>query len=203
MKILLLTRNHVVKEFVSLVADRVSAKLFVVDNISDVKPKRYDFMFVDDGSIPLEQSIEMMEELDRSICSVLLYSRDSDQGSQFDIMLKKPFLPSDIQNIIEDRERCDGDKSEREYLSSDQILNLQDIEEIKTLLDSDELEIVPEEILADEIDKATKNREQSSELQNGDGILDAILAMDHKRLRKLLAGAEVSISIKFPEGEER
>ena len=196
MKILLLTRNHVVKEFIELVADRVGAVLEVWDRVEEVIDARYDFFFVDDRGVFLEESQGLLGVL--GVCqNVVLYSEPHALHTRFDLRVKKPFLPSDIQTILENAPASD------EHLLEDQILNIQDIEEIKSLLEHEGMQIVSEEDLIDEIDTelGIKNRKTEQRLDTQEKLLEALVHMEPKRIRKLLRGAEMHITIKFPKEE--
>jgi len=197
MKILLLTRNHVVREFIELVADRVGAVLEVRENAEDLSDQEIDFLFVDDRGELLEQSLPLLDSLEHAE-HVVLYNELKEAHSLFDRQIKKPFLPSDIQEILEDTTPSVA------HLAEDQILNIQDIEEIKTLLEDEGMEIVSEEDLVDEIDTTEEEKLVEREEEAVDSevkLLEAILEMEPKKIRKLLRGAEVQISIKFPKEE--
>jgi len=194
MKVLLLTRNHVVREFVELVADRVGVDLDVYEHVSDVDGDAYDLLFVDDRGELLEESIVLRERLKTSQ-SIVLFGEESVLHASFDRKIKKPFLPSDIQRILEEQQMTEED-------TADQILNLQDIEEIKSLLEDEGMEIVSEEDLVDEITMENTLQIMETETVNNtveEKLLKALLGMEPKKIRKLLKGAEVTLRIKFPK----
>jgi len=194
MKVLLLTRNHVVREFVELVADRVGVDLDVHEHVSDVDGDAYDLLFVDDRGELLEESIALRKRLKTSQ-SIVLFGEESALHASFDRKIKKPFLPSDIQHILEEQQMTEED-------TADQILNLQDIEEIKSLLEDEGMEIVSEEDLVDEITMENTLQIVETETVNStteEKLLKALLSMEPKKIRKLLKGAEVTLRIKFPK----
>lgn len=187
MKILLITHNRVVKEFIELATDKINASLTVTEDIASVEDSSFDFVFVDDR-IGSKESLGTIIKIFEKSVSVILFSQAKELHDEFDIKIKKPFLPSDIQNILEQQS---DDKS---YSPAEQILNLEDIQEIKNLLDSEsEHEMLEEEeILSDtpELDIAKLSQ---------DKILELLLSMEPKKIRKLLKGAELNIQIKFPK----
>jgi hypothetical protein len=195
MKILLLTRNHVVREFVELVADRVDAELVLYDTVEGIVDVGYDFLFVDDRGELLEQSKALIERLETRK-NIVLYNQAKAIHDLFDIQVKKPFLPSDIQMILE------APPETEVHLEEDQILNIRDIDEIKSLLEDEGLEIVSEEDLADEITAESGIQIVESQISQEDKLIEAIMQMEPKRIRKLLKGAEVTIKIRFPKGNE-
>jgi len=195
MKILLLTRNHVVREFVELVADRVEAELVVYDAVEEIVDAGYDFLFVDDRGELLEQSVMLIDNLDTGK-NIVLYNKTKEIHDLFDIQVKKPFLPSDIQMILEEL------PTSKVHLEEDQILNIRDIDEIKSLLEDEGLEIVSEEDLADEITAESELQIVGSQISQEEKLLEAIIQMEPKKIRKLLKGAEVTINIRFPKENE-
>jgi hypothetical protein len=195
MKILLLTRNHVVREFVELVADRVDAELVLYDTVEGIVDVGYDFLFVDDRGELLEQSKALIERLETRK-NIVLYNQAKEIHDLFDIQVKKPFLPSDIQMILE------APPETKVHLEEDQILNIRDIDEIKSLLEDEGLEIVSEEDLADEITAESGIQIVESQISQENKLIEAIMQMEPKRIRKLLKGAEVTIKIRFPKGNE-
>lgn len=198
MKILLLSHNHVVREFVGLGADKADAKFDFVESVADIDIDSYDIFFVDDRGDYLSQCSKLITNLN-SCKTVLLYSKADSNHEKFDIEIKKPFLPSDIKYIIENSDTID------EPLYGEQILNLNDIDEIKGLLDDEVYDkTLPIPTLADRIKQTkkdikkiekTKKSEENMEIK----LLNAITKMEPKKIRKLLSGAEVTISIKFPK----
>jgi len=197
MKILLLTRNHVVREFIELVSDRISAQLEVKEDTKNCDETMYDFLFVDDRGDLLEQSIPLLENANYTK-SVILYNEIKEAHALFDFAVKKPFLPSDIQAILEKHALPE------EPIQENKILDLQEIEEIKRLLEGEMMEIIPEEDLA----AAVISSQQKEPLQTSvtfdtkEEIAEALMHMEPKKLRKLLKGAEVTINIRFPKESE-
>jgi len=196
MKVLLMTRNHVVREFVELVADRVGADLEVVTGADAISGNAYTFVVVDDRGTLLEEGRAVVEGLECT--SVVLYNVAKEAHEIFDYQVKKPFLPSEIQAILEAQEE-----------TTDAVLNLQDIEEIRRLLEGEGMEIVSEETLAEAViteetlsSKETSAEEDTkSERTTEEKILEALVQMEPKRIRKLLKGAEVTLTIRFPKEE--
>ena len=196
MKILLLTRNHVVREFIGLVSDRVEAELIVAKDSSGIDDDSYDFFFVDARGDLLEQGIAMLERFGDSK-TVVLYNKLSEAHELFDIKVKKPFLPSEIQDILlgisEDRD--------------DQVLDAEDIQEIKSLLEDDRMEIISEDTLAAEVYPAKKEKQKKNsknkkkQYENIDGIkfLQSISKMSQEDIQTLFSDAKVKITIKFPK----
>ncbi len=215
MEILLFTHNYVVREFVELAAEEVGATLDVVDDSLNFAKERYDYVFVDDKISFLEEIIQNLDDIASK--SVILYNTQDDIWDHFDTQIKKPFLPSDIKNILTTNDKETTADQEA------QVLDLQEISEIKKLLEEDGVQIVSEEDLVEEIDGESEDQntaeaekentlkpiendigdqnkadiETNTELE--EKLLGAILKMKPKKIRKLLKGAEVTLKIKFPK----
>jgi len=198
MRVLLLTHNHVVREFVGIAAEKIGASIDFVETLLDVDMGSYDTIFVDDRDALMSSSLGVVGDLDRCQ-SVLLYSKLNRGNELFDIHVKKPFLPSDIEQVLENI----GDADDIFY--SEQILNPVDIDEIKSLLECDDTPELSDETLADRIKRTKKaaacksSRSQPSQSGMETKLLKALRDMEPKKLKKLLRGAEVTISIKFPK----
>jgi hypothetical protein len=186
-----------VREFIELVADRVGAILEVREGIEGISDGGYDYLFVDDRGELLDMSLPLLEQLAQAQ-HIVLYNEPKEKHAHFDMQIKKPFLPSDIQEILEHT------PSPKVHLEEDQILNIQDIEEIKSLLEDEGMEIVSEEDLIDEIDVESGMQVVESErcANAEEKLLEAIMQMEPKKIRKLLKGAEVNIQIRFPKESE-
>ena len=144
--------------------------------------------------------------------------------SRFDHYLAKPFLPSEIQEITlpyllnkeEQSEKTPRDasptkpatqkkksrkksskKKEPGYRAETEVLNLDEIETIKALLEEDGLEVVHEEDLAE---KVLQEREASVRDDQQNAVIDALRTMRPKQIRTLLKGTTVRIEITFPKG---
>jgi len=195
MKVLLLTRNHVVREFTALVADRMGIDLEVQEYGDSAARGEYDFLLVDDRGTLLEEGLALMKRLD-VLRSIILYSEKKNHHEFFDHKIKKPFLPSDIQYILESQPIKNTSKEE------EQVLNIQDIEEIRGLLESEGMEIVSEEELVDEIEMEHEVSEAEKETYMEEQLLMALRNMEPKKIRKLLKGAEMTLTIRFPKETE-
>ena len=101
MKILLINTNPVVSRLVSLCTEDTSIVLEEVAHVSEASDTAYDLVFVDDEAYSDE--VAAFLGWVAQIGKVVYFSgRDSGEeiGEKFDTVLKKPFLPSHIQEII-------------------------------------------------------------------------------------------------------
>ncbi|QOR62130.1 hypothetical protein ACM66Z_01235 [Sulfurovum sp. ST-21] len=101
MNILLINTNPVVSRLVSLCMRDTSITFEEVDLIAEVSGTYYDIVFVDDASYH-DEVAAFLSAIDIAKV-VFLSSRDTGEeiGSMFDTVIKKPFLPSQIQAVLD------------------------------------------------------------------------------------------------------
>ena len=102
MNILLINTNPVVSRLVSLCMRDESIVFEEVEHVTEVEGSRYDIVIVDDASY--NDKVAAFSAWVANIGKlVFLSSRDMGEeiGGKFDMVIKKPFLPSQIQDIIE------------------------------------------------------------------------------------------------------
>jgi len=106
----------------------------------------YDVLFVDEGTYvdKMEKSFKMF-----SANKKVLFSNQNLDSSDFDLTIEKPFLPSQIMELLTTLER---EKPKVAYEVENEILDSNEIEKIKALLDMEnEVAVeVPEEELSEE-----------------------------------------------------
>ncbi len=171
MHILLININPVVSRLISFCMRDENMNLEEVENVGAVARDRYDVVFVDEASYGDEAEALLMNLLMRK--KVFLTSSDEmdDALRLFDTVIKKPFLPSQITAVLESLEEDDTLEAATETpsifpLSSDEenveesvdetveedetsetkVLDLNEIDKIKALLDmKEEVEAVSDE----------------------------------------------------------
>jgi len=193
MEVLLISSSRIVKEMVRLAIKRVQGELESVDNISQAKKDRYDFLIVDE---PLKRDIEGIKEYLMVDLTIALVSKDEELKDEFDYILRKPFLPTDIVQVLtkcaKESKEIDNSISLEEFMENrGTILDIKEIEEIRSLLEEDNT------LTFDE----PKEKEQILEVKDIelDELIDKFHSMKSKKLKKLLRGAEITIKIRFPK----
>lgn len=181
MNILLINNNPVVSRLFSLCTNDENMVLEEVDNAGDIVGAEYEVVFVDEGSyegdvLRLNDTLTIGKKILLSNADVLI--------NDFNMTIQKPFLPSQIIEVLESvkasevaddtteevleeeettsdetaifplsSEDSDEEKTEAlendEEMSSQEVLDSNEIEKIKALLDMDE-ESTEEETLSDE-----------------------------------------------------
>ncbi len=190
MHILLININPVVSRLISLCVREEHIILEEVQDVGAVSRDRYDVVFVDEASY-VEDTQALLENLIMRKKVFLSSSDDeSDEARFFDSIIKKPFLPSQITAVLESLEEddtlevvteipsifplsSDDENNEEEEKpdetveeveeKSNEVLDRNEIERIKTLLDMDEeveevsdeeyesrkIEVIKQQLIAD------------------------------------------------------
>lgn len=106
MKILLINNNPLVSRMLALCTRDEELELLEVKSVDDIGEEAYDLLFVDDASY-----VDPMDALlkDGNIKQKVFISYGSDAADGFDETIKKPFLPSQIINVIENVELTEID----------------------------------------------------------------------------------------------
>ncbi|WP_457606945.1 hypothetical protein [Nitratifractor sp.] len=214
MKILVLSRSRVVRELFRLAAKEEGMELESAEDLAELEGDRYDLVFVDSG---LGLDPEAIRE--HLILGRLLGIRSPQEPelSGCDQELNKPFVPADILEILESY-REGNPVTEREEPSLEEFLSEaseEGGEHASRVLDAGEIFRIKELLAAEEGNarkrsskKGKKSRKSLSREEDqdagklemeGEELLDLLERMKPKRLRKLLAGAEVTVTLRFPK----
>ena len=99
MNILLLNDNPVVTKLVTLSAQKTGSEIFIASNIDEIQGESYDLIIVDEALY----SLDLMDELESKITykhSLYMLSRGAQSVDGFDYEVKKPFLPTDLVELL-------------------------------------------------------------------------------------------------------
>lgn len=208
MHILLINENPVVSRLMSLCTREDSKVLEEVSNITSIQKTFYDIVFIDEDAYKGEV-LEMNQHMTSH--KKVLFSKEDVQINMFDFTIKKPFLPSQIIEILETPivESIQGNLEEDKAksfifpLSSEeedeslqpQVLDANEIDKIKILLDMEEnsQDDVSIETLTDEEIEARKIEvikeqlvSEGLEIVEEEDIMDVIGAKDEVEIFKIL-----------------
>jgi uncharacterized membrane protein len=132
MKILLINNNPLVSRMLALCTRDEEFELVEVKSMDEIGEETYDLLFVDDASYadPVDVLLD-----DGSIKQKVFISYSSEAVKGFDETIKKPFLPSQIINVIESVELTEvGDESLEKHsifpLSTEEA-EIEEVEEIE------------------------------------------------------------------------
>ena len=199
MRVLLLSRNRVVQELVRMGSRELpDLELEVLGELSGLKHDRYELLLVDErfaGEAELEHLLVQRR--------VLLGDPEGVEAEAYDLVLPKPFLPRDIRGLLEAgtpeereerwEETAPLDLAELEENGVTEVLDEEEIRRIRALLDSEEAPEAVEKAIEPAATKGTSGSLSAEEL------FDLLERLKVKKLRKLLRGATIHLSIQFPE----
>jgi len=143
MNILLINTNPVVSRLISLCLRDDSIVFEEVEHVTEVEGSTYDIVFVDDAAY--DDKVAAFSAWVANIGKlVFLSSRDTGEeiGGKFDLVIKKPFLPSQIQEVID---QAKAESTQREAEAPDLIeTEAPVVESIVPVEDKSKEETVPE-----------------------------------------------------------
>jgi len=167
MNILLINNNPMVSRLIILCTQNERMNFEEVSDIQTLKHNNYDVVFIDEASY--EGDIQSIEEKIK-IGKKILFANEDITLSDFDMTIKKPFLPSqiidileNIDNTVESKEQekkasifplSSAPKDEYEIDSSNvtqktKVLDTMEVEKIKELLDMNETNEEVKEVLSE------------------------------------------------------
>ncbi len=198
MRVLLLSRNRVVQELVRMGSRGVpELELEVLGELSGLKHDRYELLLVDErfaGAKELEHLLVRRR--------VLLGDPERAEAEAYDTVLSKPFLPRDIRRLLEEEPEEEEEPWEELSLSDPgetgdgeltEVLDEEEIRRIRALLDGEEIDETPGSI------PESVSAERESKTLSADELFELLERLKVKKLRKLLRGATIHLSIQFPE----
>ena len=155
MRILLLNTNPVVSRLITLCLKDRHAELYEFSSLENIEDKAYDLAFIDDASYG-RITTDMLQAF-RIEKLVLLTTHPEERNSSIDIVIKKPFLPSKIIEVVEAlsftepsadepphifplsaAEEIPEEIQEEETADSHPVLDIDEIARIKSLLEMEE-----------------------------------------------------------------
>jgi len=226
MNILLINKNPVISKLITLCLHDDSIMFEELEDLFEIKDDSYDIVFIDSSSYtPLVD--DYLSHINAELKILLLPSNSTlnYDDNIFTYTIEKPFLPSQIKKIIDTLPQI---VNREDTKSKSEILNVNEIEKIKSILveseeniplvenrdyesrkvelikehlEADGLEIVVENDIVDILSKknSSKKRKKKKSKSIEDKIIKTLIEMKPKKLKKLLSGAEININIKFKD----
>lgn len=99
MKILLFNDNPVVRKLVALSAQKTKDDLSVVWSVDEIEGSEYDLLIVDDA-LYSDDMFESLDERVRVKSKLLMATRGNGIPAGFDHVINKPFLPTDLVDML-------------------------------------------------------------------------------------------------------
>ena len=223
MHILLINDNPLVSQLLLLCTRNENMVLEETTSVAKMKRNSYDVVFIDERSYT-EEILNLSTII--SIGKKVLLSNTDIERNDFDTILRKPFLPSQIKEIL------DRKKQDSTHDLKTKVLDKQEIETIKNLLEMDEnvvdtkvlnednhqalklkvikekliadgLEIIEEDEIIDIFNKKTKQqtKKQKENKKIKHTFLHAFKKLTKKQKKRLLKGKEIEVSIKLEDND--
>lgn len=107
MKFLLVNTNAAVKKIFSIAARKANISLDFINSLNEISIQEdYDCIFIDDGVLNTGNFEDIKSKMiDTKFC--LIISKDSTIIAGFDNYIRKPFLPTDIYEVLKQEKRSD------------------------------------------------------------------------------------------------
>jgi len=192
MNALVVSNSLVVLELLKIVLDKLNIKAEFVKNAVDVQDFNYDLIFIDDSLNNAKREIDFVKSKLQYKNLILLGNNNKTLVTLSDISIKKPFLPADLEDLIN---KINGNKKSEPKIKTN-VLDPNAIAEIKALMD--------EEINEDDIKKSCLDllREKNNlKLKNKKAkkFLKKLCKLQKDELKELLKDAKIKISIEFAD----
>jgi len=206
MQILLINKNPIVSKLFSLSAKGMEG--IEIDEVEDIKSlahESYDMLFIDDGDSVDEELEEYIYSIDAKQ-KILFVSNDSRYINGLDEIIKKPFLPSTIISMLRSsygEERVVVEKDIEKLLVEDvELIEDEKDKSDSLILDRAEIDTI-KRLLLDSEDGINTQVEsiESESIEMEDRLVKVLMDMKPEMIKKLLKGAEINITIKFPKEE--
>lgn len=176
MNILYLGDSRVIQDILDDISKDMDFILYTDDNKKD----EVDIVLADLDYIDIDEVVDIYPKN-----SIIAIVSSMDEKIDDIYTIQKPFLPKDIIDAI---------SKLNSNIKKTEVLNLEEIERVKKLLE--ETNISPEESL-ESID--IYGSESMSYNITADELINLLERVKIKKLRRLLKGAVIDISIRFPK----
>lgn len=185
MNILLINTNPIVsKLFILSAKSIINVHIDEIDNNGLIPKSSYDILFVDDGCCD-EHHMQEFFSMVNATKKILFSNKNNHTIEHIDAIIPKPFLPSHIIEMLQTvEEKDDSNPTIKESM----------------ILDSDEIDTIKKLLLDEEeyFDDRSEN-EDNSDKYTIENIVDVLQHIESQKIREILAGAEITIKIKFPK----
>jgi len=178
MTILLINNNPIVSRLFALCQEEDAIVLDEFADISSIGEEYYDIIFIDESSYTASVASYML-----NLKYKVLISYEDKSILGFDETVKKPFLPSQIMDIVQDIQA-------KETLSSP-ILNTKELDTIKELL------LMNDEPISPQIEEDEENFSLEELALIEESIKEAISKMKNKKIKKFLKGKKINMKIQI------
>ena len=99
MRILLINQNPIVSKLAGLSAQKSGFEIVEELSIDEMEPGSYDVLFIDDAKLE-GTTPEMLKRRTGVKKMCLIYGDDEEKAPGFDYYIKKPFLPTEMVDLM-------------------------------------------------------------------------------------------------------
>ena len=190
MNILIVTTSYVVEELLRLILKDKNHTIESQDDVENAKLDRYDIIFIDDSVQDISSQIEYAQN---GLKSQVVLMTNLNNKIEADFIVIKPFLPQDIEKIIDNIENNTIEATATNILDPEEIAKIKELMEINEFANQNEPKNI--ELLKDKKSLKVKKKEAKE-------LLLELSKLNKKELKKLLKGAKVSIKIAYKKGKD-
>ena len=176
----IISNSLIVNELLKLVFKKREEKIDFIKE-SDIERVSNSLVIIDDSIADLDRAIHNLKLQNNRI--ILL----GENSIETDYRIEKPFLPKDIENILEEIKK-NSKKIQTNILDPDEIAHIKAL----MALDDEEKGLTPFEKLKERESFQAKGKEAKE-------LLFSLAELHPKELKKLLKKSKVSIKISFKE----
>ena len=192
MNILIVTASFVVEELLKLILKDKNYNLESQEDVEDAKRDSYDIIFIDDSVQDISSQIEYAQD---GLKSQVALITNADSKIEADYIVIKPFLPQDIENILENLEDEIIANTPTNILDPEEIAKIKELMEMDEAIENQDKNVKHIELLKDKKSLNVKKKEAKE-------LLLELSELNKKELKKLLKGAKVSIKIAYKKGKD-
>jgi len=186
MDILVLSNSLIVNELFKLaISSDINAEFITTSN--SAKNDFYDAIFVDETISNLDNEVEFLQH-NINYNNLIAIASQEQQFTQN--ILKKPFLPQDIQNLLQSFKTSQPSQPSN-------ILDLEEIERIKSIMQLD----LEEENIKKQNPLVALEEKKSFKAKNKKAkeVLKKLCKMKKTELKELLKNAKLTIKVEFKD----
>lgn len=184
MHILLINNNPVVSRLLKLCVKSRDIEIEEIEDAKKASKESYDILFVDDRLYSDDVSLFMEHA---TLFKSVLFCFEKEYYHLFDKTIKKPFLPSQITQVLDEVSKALKQKKQQ-----NSVLDSDELQKIKALLDLD-MQEASSMIDGENAFEVAYPQEQRDLLYQA--IDRAVLRLKPKKIKKFLEGQEISLKL--------
>jgi len=194
MNILVISNSTIVKELIKLVIQENNFNAEFKNSAKNADNINYTTVFLDDTVNNLEEQVEFIKsKLGGEL--VLISSKKDNEIENIDKILRKPFLPNDIKEILNSCRNEEQKEIKTNILDPEEIAKIKELMGIEETSESIEYEKSYILMLEDKATLKVKNKKAKK-------LLYELSSLGKKELKKLLKDANITIKIKYKAEDE-